>query len=233
MDLSIFYNRKSRFVWLVAIMLIPLFFINVRNSHDWGGDFAMYIMQAENIVKGIPQADNLYIYNPDNACLAHRLIPLVFHCCSARYMPWRETAFLPSHSWITAFLFGIGMMMALYLRRYFSELITFFLVMIVVYNPWTLGMKLEIMSEFPFTFLLLLCLLLFEKYAKGPFWMGIIIAVLGGLLMSVRMIGVVFPLAVLIWAIRKRFIEKDKTPMSKCVCGFLVGVGLHTVSIFF
>jgi hypothetical protein len=66
---------------------------------------------------------------------------------------------------------------------------------------------------------------LFEKYTSGPFWVGIIIAVLGGLLMSVRTIGVIFPIAVLIWAIRKRFIDKDKSPMTKCVCGFLVGVG--------
>jgi hypothetical protein len=98
-------------------------------------------------------------------------------------------------------------------------------VLILVYNPWTLNLKLDVLSEIPFTFLLLLVVWLFEKYSKGPFWAGIIIAILGGLLVSVRLIGLVFPLAVLIFAIRKRFIEKDNTPFDKCVCGFLVSVG--------
>ncbi len=225
MDFSIFYNRKSRFIWLVAIMLVPLFFINVRSSHDWGGDFAMYIMQAKHIVEGIPQADLPYIYNPDNPVLGPPAYPIGFPLLLSPVYALAGNSIFAFTLWITAFLFGTGIVMALYLRKYFSDLVAFFLVMILMYNPWTLGMKLEVMSEFPFAFLLILCLFLFKKYAKGPFWMGIVIAVLGGLLMSVRIIGIVFPIAVLIWAIRKRFIEKDKTPMSNCVCGFLVGVG--------
>jgi len=225
LDFSIFFKRESRFVWLMAIILLPLFFINVRNSHDWGGDFAMYIMQAKHIAEGISQSDIPYIYNPDNPVLGPPAYPIGFPLLLSPVYALAGNSIFAFTLWITAFLFGAGMLMALYLRRYFTDLVSFFLVMILVYNPWTLGMKLEVMSEFPFAFLLLLCLFLFEKYARGPFWMGIVIAVLGGLLMSVRIIGLVFPVAVLIWAIRKRFIEKDKTPMSKCVCGFLVGVG--------
>jgi len=224
-DFSIFYNKRSRFIWLMAIMMLPLFFINVRTSHDWGGDFAMYIMQAENIVKGSPQSATAYIYNPDNPVLGPPAYPIGFPLLLSPVYALSGNSIFAFSLWITTFLAGIGLMMAAYLRKYFTDLVAFFLVMIIIYNPWTLGMKLEIMSEFPFTFLLVLCLLLFEKYAKGPFWMGIIIAGLGGLLMSVRAIGVVFPIAVLAWAIRKRFIEKDKTPMRNCVCGFLVGVG--------
>ncbi len=220
-----FFNRKNRLNWMMALLLLPLFFINVRDSHDWGGDFAMYIMQAGNIVHGVPQSETPYVYNPGNPVLGPPAYPIGFPLLLSPVYALFGNSIMAFALWVTAFLFGMGMLMTLYLRRYFSEVITFFLVLILVYNPWTLNMKLEIMSEFPFAFLLLLCLYLFEKYARGPFWMGIVIAVLGGLLMSVRIIGVVFPLAVLIWAIRKRFIEKDKTPMSKCVCGFLVGIG--------
>lgn len=224
-DIKKLFNRRNRFIWFMAIILLPLFFINVRSSHDWGGDFAMYIMQAKNIVEGVPQAEAPYIYNPDNPVLGPPAYPIGFPLLLSPVYALAGNSIFAFSLWITAFLFGTGMIMALYLRRYFTELVAFFLVMILMYNPWTLGMKLEIMSEFPFAFLLILCLYLFEKYAGGPFWMGIVIALLGGLLMSVRTIGVVFPIAVLIWAIRKRFIEKDKTPMSRCVCGFLVGVG--------
>jgi len=209
----------------MAVLLLPLFFINTRSSHDWGGDFAGYIMQARNIVEGIPQSESLYVYNPDNPVLGPPAYPIGFPLILSPVYALAGNSIFTFTLWVTAFLYGLGMVMTLYLRRYFSDLVTFFLVLILVYNPWTLGMKLEIMSEFPFAFLLVLCLYLFEKFSRGPFWMGIIIAVLGGLLMSVRVIGLVFPLAVLIWAIRKRFIEKDKTPMTKCVCGFLVGIG--------
>ena len=225
LDFKALYNRRSRFIWLMAVMMLPLFFINVRTSHDWGGDFAMYIMQAENIVNGVSQSETAYIYDPDNPVLGPPAYPIGFPLLLSPVYALAGNSVFAFTLWITAFLMGIGMIMAVFLRRYFSDLIAFFLVMIVIYNPWTLSMKLEIMSEFPFTFLLLLCLFLFEKYGKGPFWMGIVIAILGGLLMSVRAIGMVFPIAILIWAVRKRFIEKDKTPMSKCVCGFLVGVG--------
>lgn len=219
------FNKENRFVIFMAIILLPLFFINVRNSHDWGGDFAMYIMQAENIIQGEPQSETPYIYSPDNPVLGPPAYPVGFPLLLSPVYGIAGNSIFAFSLWITAFLFGIGMIMTLYLRRYFSDIITFFLVLIVVYNPWTLNMKMEVMSEIPFTFLLLLCLYLFEKYAKGPFWMGIVIAILGGLLLSTRIIGVVFPIAVLFWAIRKRFFEKDKTPMNKCVCGFLVSVG--------
>ncbi len=225
MNISSLYSKKNRFIILMALVLIPLFFINQRSSHDWGGDFAGYIMQAGNIVKGIPQAETNYVYNPDNPVLGPPAYPIGFPLLLSPVYALAGNSVFAFTLWITAFLYALGISMALLMRRYFSELISFFLVLVLVYNPWTLGMKLEIMSEFPFAFLLVLCLLLFEKYAKGPFWMGIVIAVLGGLLMSVRMIGVVFPIAVLIWAVRKRFIDKDKSPVSKCVCGFLVGIG--------
>lgn len=220
-----FFNRKNRLSWLMAAMLLPLFFINVRDSHDWGGDFAMYIMQASNIVHGVPQSETPYIYNPDNPVLGPPAYPVGFPLLISPVYAIFGNSIKAFTLWVTAFLFGLGMLMALYLRRYFSETASIFLVLILIYNPWTLSMKLEVMSEIPFAFLLILCLYLFEKYARGPFWMGIIIALLGGLLMSVRIIGVVFPVAVLIWAIRKRFVEKDNTPFNKCVCGFLVGVG--------
>ena len=225
MILKTLFGKQNRFAFFMAIMLLPLFFINVRDSHDWGGDFAMYIMQAENIVQGIPQSETPYIYNPDNAVLGPPAYPIGFPLILSPVYAIFGNSIFALTLWVTCFLFGLGLIMSVFLRRYFSDLLTFFLVMILIYNPWTLSMKLEIMSEFPFAFLLLLVVCLFEKYSKGPFWAGIIIAILGGLLISIRVIGFVFPLAVLVFAIRKRFIDKDKTPVTKCVCGFLVAVG--------
>jgi hypothetical protein len=219
------FDKKNRFILLMAVLLLPLFFVNVKSSHDWGGDFAMYIMQADNILHGIPQGETPYIYNPGNAVLGPPAYPVGFPLLLSPVYALAGNSIFAFTIWVTAFLFGAGMIMTFVLRRYFKDIVVLFLVLMVVYNPWTLSMKMEIMSEFAFTFLLLLSFYLFERYSKGPFWAGIIIAIIGGLLMSVRAIGIVFPLAVLFWAVRKRFIEKDKTPMNNCVCGFLVSVG--------
>lgn len=209
----------------MVIVLIPLFFINLRDSYYWDDDFTMYILQAKQIIVGGSQSAVPYISNPEIETPGSSVHTIGFPLLLSPVIAIAGSSIYALTIWITAFLFGLGLTMALYLKKHFGELIAFLLTMLIVYNPYTLDLKFDILPEIPFAFLLLLCLYLFERYARGPFWMGIVIAILGGLLMSFKLIGVVFPLAVLFWAVRKRFIEKDKTPMNKCVCGFLVGIG--------
>ena len=33
------------------IIFTPLFFLNIRSDHDWGGDFAQYIEQAKCFIQ--------------------------------------------------------------------------------------------------------------------------------------------------------------------------------------
>ena len=49
-------------LWLV-LFTIPLLFVNIRSDHDWGGDFAQYLKQAENIANGIPYTQSKYVFN--------------------------------------------------------------------------------------------------------------------------------------------------------------------------
>ena len=76
---------EKRFPWLnqflinLLIIMISLFYLlNMQDGHDWGGDFSMYIMNAINIVKGIPYAQTGYIYNPDMASIGPPVYPPVF-----------------------------------------------------------------------------------------------------------------------------------------------------------
>ena len=50
---------------VLLLFLIPLFFINIKSSHDWGDDFAQYIHQAKNISEGISQNNTGYVFNSD------------------------------------------------------------------------------------------------------------------------------------------------------------------------
>jgi hypothetical protein len=69
----------NQFLIYFLIVMISLFYlINMQDGHDWGGDFSMYIMNANNIVKGIPYAQTGYIYNPDMASNGPPVYPPVF-----------------------------------------------------------------------------------------------------------------------------------------------------------
>ena len=50
--------RKNIPLFVLIGLLLPLFYINVKDSHDWGDDFAQYFIQARNILEGRPQTDN-------------------------------------------------------------------------------------------------------------------------------------------------------------------------------
>ncbi len=214
----------------MALALIPLFFINARNSHDWGGDFAMYIMQAINIVDGLPQSDILYIYNPDTPVIGPPAYSIGFPLILSPVYTIFGNSIAMFTLWLSCFLFALGILMSIYFRQYFNKLISFFLVLIIIYNPWTLNIKLEIISEFPFAFLLLLLLLIYEKCSR-KYMSGIVFGLLGGLLISIRMIGVAFPIAVLIFTIWNWISGNKKTCDNNCIKGLLTSLG--SVIVFF
>src|SRR5215469_17771585 len=56
------WRSRLLVVVLLAILAIPAFMNIKSSSHDWGSDFAMYILQARNIVDGRSQLDTGYVY---------------------------------------------------------------------------------------------------------------------------------------------------------------------------
>ena len=56
---------------LAPILLIAcvgvLLLVALRRGQPWDGDFALYLMNARNIVLGLPYAKTAYLLNPDNA----------------------------------------------------------------------------------------------------------------------------------------------------------------------
>jgi len=69
----------NQFLIIFLIVMISIFYLmNLQGGHDWGGDFSMYIMNANNIVNGNPYAQTGYIYNPDVASIGPPVYPPVF-----------------------------------------------------------------------------------------------------------------------------------------------------------
>lgn len=70
---------KSNLLTVFLIIIIGSFYIaTIREGHDWGGDFSMYIHHAKNICEGIDYRATGYIYNPFSPDLSPKAYPPVF-----------------------------------------------------------------------------------------------------------------------------------------------------------
>ncbi|MEO6883978.1 MAG: hypothetical protein ABI199_08135 [Bacteroidia bacterium] len=231
-------NKKWIKYLIVALLCLPLFFINIKSSHDWGDDFAQYIHQAKNIAQGISQIQTGYIYNPHYPLLGPPSLPVGFPLLLAPVYAVFGNNIACFDVYITVFLFAFALLMFHFLCKHFSALIATLLVLVVVYNPWTLNFKMEIMSDIPFSLLLLLCILIYQQKNR-TIVRSILLAVLLGFLISIRNIGIVFILAVALdflhelyenytSILQKKYAYKKLISLTIIVCGgFLIYVILN------
>ena len=52
----IFPSDFMKFRLLLVLLLLPLFWIGISNSHDWGDDYAQYLLQSKNLTENRPQS---------------------------------------------------------------------------------------------------------------------------------------------------------------------------------
>ena len=71
-------KNKTVFYFIFFTLFMPLLLINVKSSHDWGGDFAQYINQAKCIVEGKSQNETGYIFNEQNPFIGPPSYPVGF-----------------------------------------------------------------------------------------------------------------------------------------------------------
>lgn len=203
--------RKQWYWALWVFLLLPLLFVNVPDFHDWGGDFAMYIIQAINLVEGHPQSATGYIYNPDFINNGPPNYPIGFSLLLAPvYAIWGNDmgAFQLLQAWLA---FGFGLVFFAYAKQHISWWASLLLVVIMVYNPWFLGFKREIMSEFSF----LVFTMIFLMAADRKWWLLAFVS--GVMVVLTRAIGwLVIPtiLTVLVFnLLKERSWEADSTKM--------------------
>lgn len=233
-------NSFNKYI-LIFFICLPLFFINVKTSHDWGDDFAQYIHQAINITEGKTQSNTGYIYNPDYPSYAPPAYPSGFPLLLSPVYAVFGNCILYFDLYITLFLFIFALLLFKFLIRFYSALVSTLLIIIFIYNPWTLWFKLEIMSDIPFSTCFLLCVLMYTSKNNSGFRI-VILTILTGFLLSIRNIGVVFLLAVLIDLIKDFYmarVEKTTSLFYKqiieklCIIagGFLIFILINKVLI--
>ena len=226
-----FFLKKSLIGYFsIAVLCLPLFFINVRASLDWGDDFAGYIHQAKNIVNGIPQSETGFMYNenfPDISIVHDIGFPLLLS--PIYYFRGNDVkAFLLLISFI---LYILSFALMSFYNKYFSPLISAFLVLIIIYNPWTLDFKAEILSDIPFALFMLLSVNFFLTKGINKAFNCLVIGIMAGGLLSIRTIGMIFPLALLCHFIQTFIHTTDNNSKRNLIKNNLI-ILVSTVSVY-
>jgi hypothetical protein len=103
-------------IFLLMVLMIPLFFLNMKDCHDWGGDFAQYIHQAINIAKGIPFTETGYIFN-EQYPLAPPFYPPGFSLLLVPVYAIAGNSILAFSYYLTGFLFLLGIALYFFIRE--------------------------------------------------------------------------------------------------------------------
>jgi len=192
------FPKKIAELLLVVALLLPHLFLNTRHTHDWGDDFAMYLIEAKNIAEHKPVGETRHINNT-NVMLGPINYPVGFPLLLSPFVKsgvdYYKLTILQSVLLIIALFFGF-----IFLRNYFSRTASILMTMILAYNPSLMGFKIDVLSDiFYWMFLNIIIVLVLKNRSL----LGIvIIAVLTGFSIHVRSIGYVLALStILFWLI--------------------------------
>jgi hypothetical protein len=187
-------KEKLKHIAVIACLL-PLLFLNIKDTHDWGDDFAQYLKEAKNILEHKPLCESNFIANP-NFVLGPNCYPPGFPLIVALTSPITNIEMRGLNVLISFFLLLIGYFSFLLLCKWFHFLPAFVFSLIIVYNPLALQLKNAVLSDYPFAAMLLLFFLiyLFEDKKRSHFiLLGLILA----FAVNTRVVGWILVMAVI------------------------------------
>ena len=207
---------KGREFILLSVLLLPVFFINVKPSHSWGGDFALYILQARNLVEGKPQTATGYIFNEQGLLPSPQTYPMGFPLLLAPLYYFFGNNILVFSYFISLVLFVLGLALYYFFRMQFSRWSAAIAVLIIIFNPWTLDFKAEILSDLPFMFFMMLSVIFYlrlnpdRRAFPESVWLGFLMAAA----MLMKSIGVLLLFSMLadfvLRLVKKTFVRENK-----------------------
>lgn len=217
-------NLHKRDGLIISIILIlGIFYIaTIRDGHNWGSDFSMYIHHAKNIVEGIPYDDTGYIVNPFNPTYGPKSYPPVF-----------PFLLVPAYAWLGLNLNAMKaeliliFMLSLYmihlaLRNDIPVKYNTFIILIIGFNPFFWDFKDNILADFPFLLFSYSSLFLWNHIdpsggmkSRNPIFLGVLCYLAYG----TRGIGIVFPISFIIY-------DLIRFKRLTCPCALVLGTFL-------
>jgi hypothetical protein len=193
---------KKIFPFLL-ILLLPTYFIDNNNKHDWGDDFAQYINQANHLRdKTLPESKiiNIEEYSSNKRGVLFSKI-LSFVPKTQQIKPYKNLIFI--------FFILSAVVVFLFFSTAFNPILCLLLTLCIFLNYHTLQLKATVMTEFVFVFLLYIIFILIEKPSKKS--TAYLIPILFGILATIRIMTLFFLIAYLLYL----FLGKEKTNKEK------------------
>lgn len=210
---------------LLALLVLPLFFISVRDTHDWGDDFAQYIIQAKELSEGGP-------VDPDAAVLnwaAHGPAPkgLGFSILLMPVHAWAGVKVRPYLFFNTIVLCIGGVLFYAFLRRDFPVALGLGGTALLLYDRHVLQAKAEIMPDLLLMALVVATVYLLARPVRRTWWS---VALVVGFAALLKTAGWVLVPVLWIEALRARWKGAPQAPRwSALVFVFVMPVALGLV----
>ncbi|MGB4654250.1 MAG: hypothetical protein WBH98_02310 [Bacteroidales bacterium] len=180
---------KHLFYISVALIVIPLFFIGLQSGHDWGDDFALYIKQALSIASGESLYNTNYVFN-EKYFIGPKFYPMGFPILLSPivYFFGNNINIL---LWFISLLYcAMALLVAVYYKKHFSNYTTLVMLVVLLYNALMLQIKQQVLTEIPFTILILALLLHFNKKRETRTIDVIVRVLLISFLFLIRTLGI-------------------------------------------
>lgn len=210
--------------FLVLLLLLPLLFLNLKTSHDWGDDFAQYIHQAQNLLEGKSQNETGVVFN-ETHFIGPVAYPIGFPIILAPVLKSFGYNLLVLNVYLSAFLVLSCFLGFIFLRRRFSFHTALITILIIAYNPIMLSLKTEVLSDLPYLFFSLLSLWLITS--KRLLWQEITLGISIALSVHIRSVGFILLFIYVLSFVFNYTADKKKT--GALLKQFVFGVGAFLV----
>ena len=191
MSLSRFIPPQLKAYLVLMVVLLPMFYIGIRDTHDWGDDFAIYIQGALNLTHHHPVSETKYIsFEHYNAKYPPASVPVGFPLLLAPVVKAVGVNFKALNYYMSFWLYVLALVCFAFLRRYLSVISSLCLTLIFFLNPFMISFKSEVISDLPFAFFSTMALLLYLDRESEERWLRqIFLGIVIGMLVSIRSIG--------------------------------------------
>lgn len=206
---------KEVVVTLLIIIIIGIFYYStIRDGHDWGGDFSMYIHHTKNLVDGVDYKDTGFISN-SNVFIGPTTYPPIFPMFLSPVYYWFGLNLNMMKMVVVIFLLFSLFVMFIIERSMVSFEATIFSLALLGFNPYFWDFKDSVLSDYVFLFFIYLSLVVIQfkqqicNLFKSQFIPALLIAFVFYLAYGTRSVGLlVIPCIVALDFLKQKRITK-------------------------
>jgi hypothetical protein len=140
--------------------------LTLRQGHDWGDDFAMYVHHARNLAEGVPYADTGFVVNPSAPFYAPPSYPPVFPLLLVPVYLARGLDLTAMKAVVVLFFVLALAAIARLFRDELSPPLRLLLIGTLGLNPYFWILKDQVLADVPFLFFVCATLLLVQRSAN-------------------------------------------------------------------